>query len=79
MVPAGGRSRRSFATGAARAVMQARRRIGDSGARHGLASRLGYLSVKLDDPSFLAPVYARLAGVEGEDGLQLIWSRPNRD
>ena len=38
-----------------------------------------YLSVKLDDPSFPAPIYATLAEVEGEDGLQLIWSRPNRD
>ncbi|HBT70375.1 MAG TPA: DUF736 domain-containing protein, partial [Agrobacterium sp.] len=33
-----------------------------------------YLSVKLDDPSFPAPIYATLAEVEGEDGLQLIWS-----
>ncbi|UGY30238.1 DUF736 family protein (plasmid) [Bradyrhizobium septentrionale] len=38
-----------------------------------------YLSVKLDDPSFLAPIYATLIEVEGQDGLQLIWSRPNRD
>ncbi|QLL64568.1 DUF736 family protein (plasmid) [Sinorhizobium mexicanum] len=38
-----------------------------------------YLSVKLDDPSFPAPIYATLAEVEGEDGYQLIWSRPNRD
>lgn len=36
-----------------------------------------YLSVKLDDPSFAAPIYANL--VEGEDGktFNLIWSRPN--
>lgn len=38
-----------------------------------------YLSVKLDDPSFPAPIYATLVEVEGEDGLQLIWSRPKRD
>lgn len=38
-----------------------------------------YLSVKLDDPSFPAPIYATLIEVEGEDGLQMIWSRPNRD
>ncbi|WP_187276899.1 DUF736 domain-containing protein [Phyllobacterium endophyticum] len=38
-----------------------------------------YLSVKLDDPSFPAPIYATLADVESEDGYQLIWSRPNRD
>ena len=38
-----------------------------------------HISVKLDDPSFPAPIYATLAEVEGEEGLQLIWSRPNRD
>src|SRR5690606_14127369 len=38
-----------------------------------------YLSVKLDDPSFPAPIYATLVEVESEEGLQLIWSRPNRD
>ncbi|KAA3448200.1 DUF736 domain-containing protein [Mesorhizobium sp. SARCC-RB16n] len=38
-----------------------------------------YLSVKLDDPSFSAPIYATLIEIEGEEGLQLIWSRPNRD
>ena len=38
-----------------------------------------YLSVKLDDPSFPAPIYATLIEVDGQEGLQLIWSRPNRD
>lgn len=38
-----------------------------------------YLSVKLDDPSFPAPIYANLIEVEGESELQLIWSRPARD
>ena len=38
-----------------------------------------YLSVKLDDPSFPSAIYASLVEVEGEEGLQLIWSRPNRD
>ncbi|MDQ0457430.1 DUF736 domain-containing protein, partial [Rhizobium paknamense] len=37
-----------------------------------------YLSVKIDDPSLPAPIYATLTAVEGEDGYQLIWSRPNR-
>jgi uncharacterized protein (DUF736 family) len=38
-----------------------------------------YLSVKLDDPSFPAPIYASL--VEAEDGQShnLIWSRRNGD
>lgn len=34
-----------------------------------------YLSVKLDDPSFPAPIFASL--VEGDDGHNLIWSRPS--
>ncbi|HMO31004.1 DUF736 domain-containing protein [Enterovirga sp.] len=33
-----------------------------------------YLSVKLDDPSFPAPIYASLVEAEGGD-LALIWSR----
>ncbi len=32
-----------------------------------------YLSVKLDDPSFPAPIYASL--IETDDGFSLIWSR----
>ncbi len=39
-----------------------------------------YLSVKLDDPAFPAPVHARLVEVEGEeDGFALIWSRRSGD
>jgi uncharacterized protein (DUF736 family) len=38
-----------------------------------------YLSVKLDDPSFPAPIYASLVAVEGGDGYSLIWSRRNSD
>lgn len=33
-----------------------------------------YLSVKLDDPSFAAPIYASLVETETEE-LALIWSR----
>ena len=33
-----------------------------------------YLSVKLDDPSFPAPIYASL--VDADEGYRLIWSRP---
>lgn len=42
-------------------------------------SERDYLSVKLDDPSFPAPIYATLIEVDGQEGLSLIWSRPNRD
>ena len=37
-----------------------------------------YLSVKLDDPSFNAPIYANLFADEGGETFSLIWSRPNR-
>ena len=37
-----------------------------------------YLSVKLDDPSFTAPIYANLFDDEGEDTFSLIWSRPSK-
>ena len=36
-----------------------------------------YLSVKLDDPSFIAPIYANLFDDEGTETYSLIWSRPN--
>ena len=41
-----------------------------------------YLSVKLDDPSFNAPIYANLFDDEDSEGFTLIWSRgrkPNGD
>jgi uncharacterized protein (DUF736 family) len=35
-----------------------------------------YLTVKLDDPSFPAPIYANLFAAEGESHtFQLLWSR----
>jgi uncharacterized protein (DUF736 family) len=37
-----------------------------------------YLSVKLDDPSFTAPIYANLFEDEDGETFTLIWSRPNR-
>ncbi|MGB3882267.1 MAG: DUF736 domain-containing protein [Diaphorobacter nitroreducens] len=48
----------------------------DIGAAWKKTSEAGrdYLSVTLDDPSFPAPIHARL--IEGEDGTHdLIWSR----
>ncbi|MGY4505849.1 uncharacterized protein (DUF736 family) [Bradyrhizobium sp. GM24.11] len=38
-----------------------------------------YLSVKLDDPSFPAPIYASLVKTEGDEDFILIWSRRNGD
>ena len=37
-----------------------------------------YLSVKLDDPSFNAPIYANLFSDETGDGYTLIWSRSRK-
>jgi len=37
-----------------------------------------YLSVKLDDPSFNAPIYANLFDDEGGEGYTLIWSRSRK-
>lgn len=36
-----------------------------------------YLGLKLDDPSFTAPIYANLFDDEDGESFSLIWSRPN--
>ena len=38
-----------------------------------------YLSVKLDDPSFPAPIYATLVEADEPNTFNLIWSRRNGD
>ena len=38
-----------------------------------------YLSLKLDDPSFIAPIYANLFVDEGGEGYTLLWSRPRKN
>ncbi|WP_119419713.1 DUF736 domain-containing protein [Desertibaculum subflavum] len=38
-----------------------------------------YISVKLDDPSFPAPIYATLIEAEDGQGYVLIWSRRSSD
>ena len=37
-----------------------------------------YLGLKLDDPSFNAPIFANLFDDEDGEGYSLIWSRPSR-
>ena len=37
-----------------------------------------YLSLKLDDPSFNAPIFANLFDDEDGQGYTLIWSRPSK-
>lgn len=34
-----------------------------------------YLAVRLDEPSFPAPIFCRLIQLEGEESHSLIWSR----
>ena len=41
--------------------------------------RRDYLSLKLDDPSFNAPIYANLFDDEDSEGYTLIWSRPRKN
>ena len=49
------------------------------GAAWSKASNEGrkYLGLKLDDPSFTAPIFANLFDDEDGEGYSLIWSRPN--
>ena len=37
-----------------------------------------YLSLKLDDPSFNAPIFANLFDDEDGEGFTPIWSRPSK-
>ncbi len=37
-----------------------------------------YLSLKLDDPSFTAPIFANLFNDEDGEGFSLIWSRSRK-
>ena len=62
-------------------VFVGRAEIGAAWSETSKAGR-DYLSVKLDDPSLLAPIYANLFEAEGEEGFSLVWTRgrkPNGD
>lgn len=39
-------------------------------------SQRDYISVRLDDPSFPAPIFASLVETDDPDVFNLIWSRP---
>jgi len=54
-----------------------RAEIGAAWAKKSAEGR-DYLSVKIDDPSFNAPIFANLFDDEGADTSTLIWSRPRR-
>ena len=60
-------------------VLVGRAEIGAAWSKRSNEGR-DYLGLKLDDPSFTAPIYANLFDDEDGDGYSysLIWSRPNR-
>ena len=58
-------------------VYATRVEIGAAWAKRSSEGR-DYLSVKLDDPSFNAPIYANLFDDEDGESFTLIWSRGRR-
>jgi uncharacterized protein (DUF736 family) len=54
-----------------------RAEIGAAWPKHSEEGR-DYLSLKLDDPSLNAPIYANLFDDEAGEGYTLLWSRPRR-
>ena len=59
-------------------VYVARAEIGAAWSKRSEEGR-EYLSLKLDDPSFNAPIYANLFDDDGGEGYTLLWSRPRKD
>ncbi|RXH25489.1 hypothetical protein XH84_31335 [Bradyrhizobium nanningense] len=51
--------------------------IGAAWTKHSNEGR-DYLGLKLDDPSFTAPIFANLFADEEGEGFSLIWSRRSR-
>jgi uncharacterized protein (DUF736 family) len=58
-------------------VMVGRAEIGAAWTKQSNEGR-DYLGLKLDDPSFTAPIYANLFDDEDGETFNLIWSRPSR-
>jgi uncharacterized protein (DUF736 family) len=58
-------------------VLVGRAEIGAAWSKRSNEGR-DYLGLKLDDPSFTAPIYANLFDDEDGESFSLIWSRPNR-
>ena len=58
-------------------ILVGRAEIGAAWAKRSNEGR-DYLGLKLDDPSFNAPIFANLFDDEDADTYSLIWSRPNR-
>jgi uncharacterized protein (DUF736 family) len=58
-------------------VYAGRAEIGAAWSKRSAEGR-DYLSVKLDDPSFNAPIYANLFDDDGAETYTLIWSRSRK-
>jgi uncharacterized protein (DUF736 family) len=58
-------------------VLVGRAEIGAAWSKRSNEGR-DYLGLKLDDPSFNAPIFANLFDEEGGESYSLIWSRPSR-
>ncbi|MCP3476440.1 DUF736 domain-containing protein [Bradyrhizobium sp. CCGUVB1N3] len=58
-------------------VYAGRVEIGAGWSKRSIEGR-DYLSLKLDDPSFTAPIFANLFKDEDGESFSLIWSRPSR-
>ena len=58
-------------------VVELEAEIGAAWAKRSNEGR-DYLGLKLDDPSFTAPIYANLFDDEGGEGYSLIWSRASK-
>jgi uncharacterized protein (DUF736 family) len=58
-------------------VLVGRAEIGAAWSKRSKEGR-DYLGLKLDDPSFAAPIYANLFADEDGETYSLIWSRPTR-
>jgi len=58
-------------------VLVGRAEIGAAWSKRSNEGR-DYLGLKLDDPSFNAPIYANLFNDEDGEAFSLIWSRPSR-
>ena len=58
-------------------ILVGRAEIGAGSTKRSAEGR-DYLGLKLDDPSFTAPIYANLFADEDGETHSLIWSRPAR-
>jgi uncharacterized protein (DUF736 family) len=58
-------------------VYVGRAEIGAAWSRRSEEGR-DYLSLKLDDPSFTAPIYANLFDDDNGENFTLLWSRPRK-